>query len=74
MQTNNHITITTAQMGWVVGAIGICCAALCLAMVWTTRDVSRMQADQLHWLQSRVNKLEERADLWKAYQDSEVRK
>ena len=64
-------------LGWIVGFIGIGCMCVCMAMIFTTRDasrlqseVARMQADQLSWLQSRVDKLEADADLWKVQQYS----
>jgi len=69
MQTNtNTVTLIDSKLGFIIGIIGVFCCAVCLAMIWTTRDVSRMQSEQQEWMRDRINQLEGRVAVLEAYQ------
>lgn len=72
MQHNtNSINISADRIGWIVGVIGVIVGLTSLSMIWVTRDVSRVQSDQLEWMRDRINQLEGRTAVLEAYRSVE---
>jgi hypothetical protein len=69
MHTNsNTVTLIDSKLGCIIGIIGVFCCAVSLGMIWTTRDVARMQSEQQEWMRDRINQLEGRVAVLEAYQ------